>query len=304
MEHTFYSHGKLLLTSEYVVLDGAKALAIPTKKGQTLKISYTSNTSNTIHWSSFTVEGDCWFADTLSISKHGITPSKDSKVSKTLCEILWAAQHLNPLFLTDVIERTVVTHLEFPKLWGLGSSSTLINNIAKWAEVDAFQLLFSSFKGSGYDIAAAQMESSFLYQLVEGKPAFFPSPISWTFTDQLFFIHLNKKQDSKEGISLYKAKRVAQQIDINYFSSISEAMLAATTLESLRLLIDTHEEAISEIIETPTIKKLHFSDYNGSIKSLGAWGGDFILVTGSLAEMVYFREKGYHTVIPFKEMHL
>ena len=39
MEKTFYSNGKLLLTGEYVVLDGATALAIPTKYGQYLEIS-------------------------------------------------------------------------------------------------------------------------------------------------------------------------------------------------------------------------------------------------------------------------
>ena len=33
---TFYSHGKLLLSGEYVVLDGALSLAIPTKYGQSL----------------------------------------------------------------------------------------------------------------------------------------------------------------------------------------------------------------------------------------------------------------------------
>jgi len=31
---SFYSNGKLLITGEYLVLDGAKALALPTKYGQ------------------------------------------------------------------------------------------------------------------------------------------------------------------------------------------------------------------------------------------------------------------------------
>jgi hypothetical protein len=35
---TFYSNGKLLLTGEYVVLDGAEALALPTRFGQNLKV--------------------------------------------------------------------------------------------------------------------------------------------------------------------------------------------------------------------------------------------------------------------------
>ncbi|PIZ07449.1 MAG: GHMP kinase, partial [Flavobacteriaceae bacterium CG_4_10_14_0_8_um_filter_34_31] len=38
MKTTFYGNGKLLLTSEYLVLDGAKALAIPTKYGQYLEV--------------------------------------------------------------------------------------------------------------------------------------------------------------------------------------------------------------------------------------------------------------------------
>ena len=34
----FYSNGKLLISGEYFVLDGAKCLALPCKKGQLLKI--------------------------------------------------------------------------------------------------------------------------------------------------------------------------------------------------------------------------------------------------------------------------
>ena len=38
MEKTYYSNGKLLLTGEYVVLDGAEALAVPTRFGQNLTV--------------------------------------------------------------------------------------------------------------------------------------------------------------------------------------------------------------------------------------------------------------------------
>ena len=40
MEKTFYSNGKLLITGEYLVLDGAKALALPTKYGQYLTVEF------------------------------------------------------------------------------------------------------------------------------------------------------------------------------------------------------------------------------------------------------------------------
>jgi len=56
---TFYSHGKLLISAEYAVLDGAQALALPTKFGQKLKVESTSG--NLIHWKSISNCGKIWF---------------------------------------------------------------------------------------------------------------------------------------------------------------------------------------------------------------------------------------------------
>ena len=50
----FYSNGKLLLTGEYVVLDGATALAVPTRFGQDLIVDRIQG--DQLIWSSFTVE--------------------------------------------------------------------------------------------------------------------------------------------------------------------------------------------------------------------------------------------------------
>ena len=47
----FYSHGKLLISAEYAVLDGAKALALPTKLGQRLQVTKTN--TEYILWKSF-----------------------------------------------------------------------------------------------------------------------------------------------------------------------------------------------------------------------------------------------------------
>ena len=48
---TFNSNGKLLLTGEYLVLDGAKALAVPTIFGQSLSLELIDEAK--IIWSSF-----------------------------------------------------------------------------------------------------------------------------------------------------------------------------------------------------------------------------------------------------------
>ena len=68
-------------------------------------------------------------------------------------------------------------------------------------------------------------------------------------------------------------------------------------------LIVAHEDIISKTINIEPIKKRLFSDYkSGVIKSLGAWGGDFVLVTGNKSNMSYFSNKGYDEIIPYKDL--
>ncbi|HUH45900.1 MAG TPA: hypothetical protein VLZ54_02000, partial [Arenibacter sp.] len=56
---SFYSNGKLLITGEYLVLDGALSLAIPTLYGQSLTIRPTSEKQ--LSWKSVDEKGKPWF---------------------------------------------------------------------------------------------------------------------------------------------------------------------------------------------------------------------------------------------------
>ncbi len=296
----FHSNGKLLLTGEYVVLDGATALAIPTKYGQSLEIETSENEG--ILWESFDETGKIWFTDFFKIKNGSLVAEKTSdKISIQLLEMLQKAKDLNPEFLSEKTFIKVKTKLDFPRNWGLGTSSTLINNIAQWANVDAFELLKKSFGGSGYDIAAAQNDAPLLYELKNGKPEFRKVHLAWEFMDSLFFVYLNEKQDSKEGIMRYRNASVDKK-SLERISDISSKLLLCYSFSDFEKLMEAHEEIISEIIKMPAIKEQFFSDYPHTIKSLGAWGGDFVLVTGSGGIMKYFREKGFETIIPFKEM--
>ncbi|MBK8557148.1 MAG: hypothetical protein IPL65_15875 [Lewinellaceae bacterium] len=52
---------------------------------------------------------------------------------------------------------------------------------------------------------------------------------------------------------------------------------------------------------------MHFSDYWGAVKSLGAWGGDFVLVTSEKDESTtraYFLDKGFDVFLPWRDMIL
>jgi mevalonate kinase len=300
LKKIFHSNGKLLLTGEYVVLDGATALAIPTKYGQSLEIDISEKKE--IHWQSYDENGSLWFEDFFDL-KNFESQNKESEISKTVSKILREAQELNSDFLSKYEGIQVKTTLDFPRNWGLGSSSTLINNIAQWAKVDGFALLANSFGGSGYDIAAAQSDAPILYELKNGNSKFRKVHLPWDFTDSLFFVHLNKKQDSKKGIARYRNTSVDEKI-IQRISDISNKLLMCYSLSDFEKLMNAHEKIISEIIKLPTIKEQLFSDYQNTIKSLGAWGGDFVLATGNENDMDYFKKKGFETVIPFEKMIL
>ncbi|SEL23800.1 Mevalonate kinase [Aquimarina amphilecti] len=313
LKKSFYSHGKLLLTSEYLVLDGVKALALPTKKGQWLTVE--ENDSGHILWKSLDKDNNCWFETIiklpLTISEVNssntpfLTDEEGIGISETLLEILKVAKDLNSDFLSYEKGYIVETRLEFNREWGLGSSSTLINNIAQWADVNAFTLLKESFGGSGYDIASAQHKTPIFYTRKEDKPIIDKAEFDPLFKNKLFFIYLNRKQDSKQSIKHYQSLPLKEFDDAaRKIKEITNTLLNCSSLEEFCKLIDLHEQVISKIIKTPTVKSTLFSDYSGSIKSLGGWGGDFILATGTVSDIDYFLNKGYHTIIPYSEMVL
>lgn len=304
MKQTFYSNGKLLITGEYLVLDGAKAFALPTKFGQNLIIEETEG--QIIHWKSVDRDGSIWFEDTIPflsiVRKERFDDAKNIK--NTLIEILHEAYLMNTDFIISSKGYTIRTELTFPKFWGLGTSSTLINNIAQWLEIDAFELLKRSFGGSGYDLACAQNNSPILYQLVNENPVVEKVNFNPDFTDKIFFVYLNKKQNSKSAIASYYGQQVNVQNTLETINSITKRVIEAITLKEFALAIQNHEIELSNILELPTVKEALFPEFDGVIKSLGAWGGDFVMCISIKNPTDYFMAKGFDTVIPYGEMIL
>jgi mevalonate kinase len=302
MKTTFYSNGKLLISGEYLVLDGANAFALPTKFGQDLIID--EGTDQTIEWKSYDYDDHLWFDDVISFSEIIDKTNPESETVKTtLINILHEAYVLNPNFIDNSNGFKVSTHLTFPRKWGLGTSSTLINNIAQWAKINAYTLLNNSFGGSGYDIACAQNNTPILYQ-VENN-AVKPVTFNPDFKENIYFVYLNKKQNSKAAIKAYYNNRnehLAENVAKN--NKITDDILNAKTLKEFALAVEKHEIHLSNILETRTIKEIAFFDFNGVIKSLGAWGGDFVMVISKEDPTAYFAAKGYETILTYEEMIL
>ncbi|MEO6037986.1 MAG: GYDIA family GHMP kinase [Saprospiraceae bacterium] len=296
------AQGKLLLTGEYFVLDGALALALPVRYGQALRVEAASQD---LHWRSLDDNGSVWLEASFRLPKLEILQATDSQIAGMLGRILSACQIQNPDFLADQPGILITTRTDFPRTWGLGTSSTLIAAVALWAKVDPYPVLFSTFGGSGYDLACAYAQGPIFYQLKDGVPSLQPANFRPAFSDQLYFIYLEKKQDSRAGIAHYRAQAAGNRPVIEKISGLTQALFKAATLPEFESLLLEHEHLVSEALGLPRAKEVFFQDYWGEIKSLGAWGGDFVLATSrrSMAETRnYFNEKGCRVFIPYRDM--
>tara|TARA_B100001750_G_scaffold55397_1_gene42799 strand:+ start:677862 stop:678797 length:936 start_codon:yes stop_codon:yes gene_type:complete len=301
----YYSHGKLLLTAEYAVLDGAKCLAVPTKLGQSLRVSPLKK--SLIDWKSFDHQGNLWFEKEITIEKlrESEISKEENPVLHTLLKLLREAIKLNPEFLSEEKGYRVETYLEFQRDWGLGSSSTLINNIASWAGVDAFQLLWNGFSGSGYDIACAQNDGAITYSIDRNKPLIEKVDFNPPFSENIYLVYLERKQNSRDGIARYKKLKSGKASMLKRITELTEEIIDCRELHQFEDLITEHEDIIAKAIDMPKVKNKLFNDYtDGCIKSLGAWGGDFILATGDAGTPNYFKTKGFNTVLPYQQMVL
>ena len=290
-----HSNGKLLITGEYLVLDGAISLALPCSYGQSLR--FTSHKKNILNWISLDVNKEIWFEASFEANTFKVQKTSDDNIVKWVQKILKASSELSRS--KKKLKGTIINELEFPSNWGLGSSSTLLNNISNLYEIDPYDLHFSTTNGSGYDIACASYNTSLTYQIINNKPIV--NPVDWNpnYKNEIIFIYLNNKQKSNLEIKRYN--KLKKNLDlVNQISNITKKIIKSKSITEFEKLIDQHELIISELIQTKTVKEKYFSDYNGSIKSLGAWGGDFILATRNNKN--YFLEKGFNTVFTFSEL--
>ncbi len=299
----FYSNGKLLLAGEYLVLDGATALALPINKGQSLDVSLRKN-DKMLEWNAGHLN-EHWFSAKISIPQLEVIDTDNISIANRLVEILNKTRELKPSFLDGEHGFTVETNLEFLPWHGLGSSSTLVNNIANWAGVDAFKLQEITFGGSGYDIACANNSKSVFFKLVEGNPIIEEANFNPEFSDNIYFVYLGKKQRSIESIKNFRESAKYSNIEIREISNISRQLIECKKLKEFDYLIDAHERIMSGVLGRPTIKSIAFSDFDGSVKSLGGWGGDFVMMTTTNDKMEfakYLLKKKLETFFPFGDL--
>lgn len=302
---TCYSNGKFLITGEYLVLHGALALAVPLRFGQSLQVSPSAATGH-ILWKSY-AENKLWFQADYTFPGFIVNSTNDEARAQYLAGLLRAAHNLNPEVLGLANGYDVTARINFNTNWGLGSSSTLTFNIARWFDIDPFDLHFKTSTGSGYDIACAGADSPVLYQLSKTRPVFEPAVFNPAFSHQLYFVYLGKKQDSAKSIRYHHETLKSAKSEIHRISDITRSVVASKTLDEFETLLNGHERILSGILQIPTAKDTFFDGFDGAVKSLGAWGGDFVMVTwrdDSERLKRYLSKRGFDTVFGYNEIVL
>ncbi len=305
---SFRSNGKLLLTGEYLVLRGALSLALPLKYGQSLTIKTEKSTGDGgIYWHAQAPKG-LWFNTRLSLPHLDIVESTDLQKAAKLQIILLTLKQLKPEIFEQGMDYKVETQLNFEPKWGLGSSSTLIANLAAWAGVNPYTLLNYSIGGSGYDIACALANKPLFYHLESMRPKVEHLIFRPPFADKLYFIYLGQKQDSSGEVrnfnQLVEGKDLKVQTE--QISTISRVVATTTSFPEFCEQMNRHEAIMSQILAKPPVKT-QFPDFDGHLKSLGAWGGDFVLAMydgGSQNLRKYFETQGLKTVFTYDELVL
>ncbi len=298
----FTSNGKLLLSGEYLVLKGAGAFAVPVCFSQSMVVEETDEES--IIWDNF--ENDkLWFRARIKPKTLQIIETTDRKVAANLIKILNAADELSNGFVRKLNNIKIINKTDFNLDWGLGSSSTLISNIAYWTDIDPFKLHFAVSSGSGYDIACARSNGPLFYSLINKNPHTEKVDFNPEFAGNINFVWLGNKKNSADEVSSFGRIKKRFHHEIEDISQLSDSLAYAPSLKDFDYYIKEHELIISRILKKKPVKEELFRDFFGEIKSLGAWGGDFIMVTSPRpysAVKKYFSGKGLNTVLTFNEM--
>lgn len=290
----FTASCKLMLFGEYLVLEGAKSLAFPLKYGQNLQVEPATE----IIWQSHSPEG-IWFEASFTADLK-LIDTNNQEVAETLLKLFQSIANKNPSLNLLNSYKAVA---DFNLNWGLGSSSTLISLLSQWSGVDPFYLLNQSFGGSGYDIACATASKPIIFQKEDSKNTWHEVTLSENITKYLLFVYLGKKQNSRNEIKRFQSAEVTRG-DIEKMNNIVDKSQICNSIDNFEQLLNKSEELLSPIIGKQQLKEHIFVDYEYSIKSLGAWGGDFFLATfrDLDAAKKYFSNKGLTTMFTYNEM--
>lgn len=298
-EYSRKANGKFLLTGEYMVLRGAEALALPLVQGQ--RILLVPHEGEAIFWEGFAPAGK-WFETALHTDTLAVLAGADAEKSARLVNILHEIRREAPDFLKG--GWWVRTDLDFDPTFGMGSSSTLLALLCDAAGVDALPVLKNTFGGSGYDLACAFVQTPVRYTLIEDGPHTEPVSLAEEVVKHMLFVYSGNKMVSSGEVKKFSSLHIPSET-VETFTNFTREALVAADHRTFAQVMHRHEEQLGRLLEQPVLQT-RFPDFTGTVKSMGAWGGDFFMAVADDVEAAkaYFEAKGFGPVYRYSEIVL
>lgn len=298
-EYQRKANGKFMITGEYVVLRGAEALAVPLRLGQQALL--VPNGGAAIYWESF-APGGKWFETALHAETLEVLAGADAEKSARLVRILGEIRRQVPGFLRE--GWWVRTDLDFDPAFGMGSSSTLLALLCDAAGADAFPVLKNTFGGSGYDLACAFAGTPVRYTLRGDTALAVETSLRPEVTAHILFVYSGNKMVSSGEVRKFSTLPVPDSV-IRDFSDLTQAAVKAADHRTFAETMQAHERRMGELLGQPPLGG-RFAGFEGTLKSMGAWGGDFFMAVADdvPAARAYFESKGFGPVYAYSEIVL
>jgi mevalonate kinase len=254
---SFFAPGKIMLTGEYLVMNGFDCIALPTKLGQWMHVwefETPTGSSDFIMYQAKDVNGNVWFETKILLPNFEIVdPAQIENIQ--VDRIVGILKLADSEFWQAGKSIRIETVLEFERTTGLGSSSTLVKLFSDYLNVDPFKIQFEIFGGSGYDVAVAKFQKPLIYWLTEDDSHWKYWKLNSELSHNWYVVFYGQKMDSRASVSGVQEALNHIAEDGFYtaqFDKILEMSKNATDMISLESSLEMYQMLLAQALLIPT----------------------------------------------------
>ena len=282
-----------MLCGEYAVTIGVEALALPVSLGQWMYVWEFDSPGggDRLIWEAKEKDGSTWLNESFALPLETMEAETEKSSERDRSrEVLQSMLSMvaEGFWKTGKSYR-IETQLEFDRSSGLGSSSTMVANFARFAGLDAQKVQQKVLGGSGYDVAVAELGKGLVFWKNAEVANWDAWKLSADLTSKWKIVFLGKKQNSRNALADVKGKLMEIEKDdflMHQLQQVCAAVKMANQVPMLEAGLEMWQAilAMSLGLETP-YQHFKFQPTKGGLcKWLGAWGGDMLLINDVFEE--------------------
>ena len=294
-----------MLCGEYAVTIGVEALALPVSLGQWMYVWEFDSPGggDRLIWEAKEKDGSTWLNESFALPLETMEAETEKSSERDRSrEVLHSMLSMvaEGFWKTGKSYR-IETQLEFDRSSGLGSSSTMVANFARFAGLDAQKVQQKVLGGSGYDVAVAELGKGLVFWKNAEVANWDAWKLSADLTSKWKIVFLGKKQNSRNALADVKGKLMEIEKDdflMHQLQQVCAAVKMANQVPMLEAGLEMWQAilAMSLGLETP-YQHFKFQPSKGGLcKWLGAWGGDMLLINDVFEESEREALKKYQIV--------